>query len=93
MVPKTLNYLNMSRYPGAVQVLAYDVPLLATSVKSGNGCRESSLPVIIDDARAWLRIDEKEDTEQEYKNALAGNRTRAPRVAGEDSTTEPPMLR
>ena len=83
----------MSRYPGAVQVLAYDVPLLATSVKSGNGCRESSLPVIIDDARARLRIDEKEDTEQEYKNALAGNRTRAPRVAGEDSTTEPPMLR
>ena len=26
------------------------------------------------------------------KLALAGNRTRAPRVAGEDSTTEPPML-
>ena len=26
------------------------------------------------------------------KDALAGNRTRAPRVAGEDSTTEPPML-
>ena len=26
------------------------------------------------------------------KIALAGNRTRAPRVAGEDSTTEPPML-
>ena len=25
------------------------------------------------------------------KCALAGNRTRAPRVAGEDSTTEPPM--
>ena len=25
------------------------------------------------------------------KDALAGNRTRAPRVAGEDSTTEPPM--
>ena len=76
-------------------MLAYDVPLLATSVKSGNGCRESSLPVIIEDARARLRIDEKEDTEQdpgEYKNALAGNRTRAPRVAGEDSTTEPPML-
>ena len=26
------------------------------------------------------------------KYALAGNRTRAPHVAGEDSTTEPPML-
>ena len=25
------------------------------------------------------------------KGALAGNRTRAPRVAGEDSTTEPPV--
>ena len=23
---------------------------------------------------------------------MAGNRTRAPRVAGEDSTTEPPLL-
>ena len=28
---------------------------------------------------------------KQSKNALAGNRTRAPRVAGEDSTTEPPM--
>jgi hypothetical protein len=27
------------------------------------------------------------------KNALAGNRTRAARVAGEHSTTEPPVLR
>ena len=27
-----------------------------------------------------------------YKIALAGNRTRASRVAGENSTTEPPML-
>jgi hypothetical protein len=26
------------------------------------------------------------------KNALAGNRTRAARVAGEHSTTEPPVL-
>ena len=26
-------------------------------------------------------------------NALAGNRTRASRVAGENSTTEPPVLR
>ena len=28
----------------------------------------------------------------ETKNASAGNRTRAARVAGEHSTTEPPML-
>jgi hypothetical protein len=28
----------------------------------------------------------------ENKNALAGNRTRAARVAGEHSTTEPPVL-
>ena len=28
-----------------------------------------------------------------YENALAGNRTPVSRVAGENSTTEPPMLR
>ena len=27
-----------------------------------------------------------------YENALAGNRTPVSRVAGENSTTEPPML-
>ena len=27
-----------------------------------------------------------------YKNALAGNRTPVSRVAGKNSTTEPPML-
>ena len=30
---------------------------------------------------------------QTKRDALAGNRTRASRVAGENSTTEPPMLR
>ena len=29
---------------------------------------------------------------KEKKSALTGNRTRASRVAGENSTTEPPML-
>ena len=29
---------------------------------------------------------------QKVNNALAGNRTRVSRVAGENSTTEPPML-
>ena len=29
---------------------------------------------------------------QNYSAALAGNRTRASRVAGENSTTEPPVL-
>ena len=33
----------------------------------------------------------KQRKENEKKSALAGNRTRASRVAGENSTTEPPM--
>ena len=35
---------------------------------------------------------EKRNPENAAKNALAGNRTRAARVAGEHSTTEPPVL-
>ena len=35
---------------------------------------------------------EKLRKEKRVKHALAGNRTRASRVAGENSTTEPPVL-
>ena len=40
--------------------------------------------------RCHLRFNVKKEKKEKY--ALAGNRTRAPRVAGEDSTTEPPVL-
>ena len=42
----------------------------------------------------WERGGEEEEEEEEEKKcklALAGNRTRASRVAGENSTTEPPV--
>ena len=46
--------------------------------------------------RMWERGGEEEEEEEEEgkksKLALAGNRTRASRVAGENSTTEPPVL-
>ena len=43
--------------------------------------------------RMWERGGEEEEEEEEKKCklALAGNRTRASRVAGENSTTEPPV--
>ena len=42
--------------------------------------------------RMWERGGEEEEEEEKKCNlALAGNRTRASRVAGENSTTEPPV--
>ena len=41
--------------------------------------------------RMWERGGEEEEEEKKIKLALAGNRTRASRVAGENSTTEPPV--
>ena len=39
-----------------------------------------------------LKQNEKKRKGKRKKSALAGNRTRASRVAGENSTTEPPVL-
>ena len=40
----------------------------------------------------WSLYEYKEQFQYGFENASAGNRTRASRVAGENSTTEPPML-
>jgi hypothetical protein len=39
-----------------------------------------------------MKSENRKKISEAKKNALAGNRTRAARVAGEHSTTEPPVL-